>query len=172
MFYARIPRHIEDGHIGLRLLRFSDVSFLCNKLRDKDILATNGLSKTISSSWLSVWWWIKKTFTLVYCIKCDSKRIGFIGLYKLKLGKSAEMTLVIFDKDMRRIGYGSRAFTIFTKYLKDHYIVKKMVVRIKTDNLISISFWKKLGFREISIKNDDNNSEAVRVYIITAHYRL
>jgi len=171
MFYARIPRHIEDGHIGLRQLRFSDVSFLCDGLRGKEILANNGLSKTISSSWLSVWWWIKKTFTLIYCIKCDSKRIGFIGLYNLKLGKSAEMTLVIFEKNFRRLGYGTTAFTIFAKYLKGHSIAENIIVRIKTSNTVSISFWQKLGFKEISRKNDDNNSGAVRVYIITAHYR-
>jgi RimJ/RimL family protein N-acetyltransferase len=154
MFYTRIPRHIEYAQIGLRQLRFSDIPFLCDRLRGKEIFATNGLSKQISLSWLSVWWWIRKTFTLIYCIKCDSKRIGFIGLYNLKLGESAEMTLVIFDKDMRRLGYGSKVFTAFTNYLKDHYIVKKIVVRIKTDNLVSISFWQKLGFRELNVIND------------------
>jgi ribosomal protein S18 acetylase RimI-like enzyme len=150
MFYTRIPRHIEYAQIGLRQLRFSDIPFLCDGLRDKEILATNGLSKQISLSWLSVWWWIKKTFTLIYCIKCDSKRIGFIGLYNLKLGKSAEMTLVIFDKDMRRAGYGSKAFNIFAQNLKKHSIAEKIIVKVRIDNNISISFWQKLGFKELN----------------------
>ena len=141
MFYTRIPRYIEYAQIGLRQLRFSDIPFLCDGLRDKEILATNGLSKQIFSSWLSVWWWVKKTFTLIYCIKCDSKRIGFIGLYNLKLGKSAEMTLVIFDRDMRRVGYGSKAFNIFAQNLKKHSIAEKIIVKVRIDNNISISFW-------------------------------
>jgi RimJ/RimL family protein N-acetyltransferase len=154
MFYTRIPRHIEYAEIGLRQLRFSDIPFVFDGLRDKEILATNGLSKQTSLSWLSVWWWIKKTFPLIYCIKCDTRRIGFIALYNLKLGESAEMTLVILDKKMRRLGYGSKVFITFANYLKVHYIVKKIVVRIKTDNLISIAFWQKLGFRELNVVND------------------
>ena len=150
MFYSRILRHIEYAQIGLRQLRFSDIPFLCDGLRDKEILATNGLSKQISLSWLSVWWWIKKTFTLIYCINCDSKRIGFIGLYNLKLGKSSEMTLVIFDKDMRRVGYGSKAFNIFAQNLKKHSIAEKIIVKVRIDNNISISFWQKLGFKELN----------------------
>ena len=150
MFYTRIPRHIEYAQIGLRRLRFSDIPFLCDGLRDKEILATNGLSKQIPLSWLSFWWWIKKTFTLIYCIKCDSKRIGFIGLYNLKLGKSAEMTLVILDKNMRRLGYGSKAFNIFAQNLQRHSVIEKILIKVKTDNHSALSFWRKVGFLEIN----------------------
>ena len=150
MLYTRIPRHIEYARIGLRQLRFSDIPFLWDGLRDKEILATNGLSKQIFSSWLSVWWWVKKTFTLIYCIKCDSKRIGFIGLYNLKLGKSAEMTLAILDKNMRRLGYGSKAFNIFAQNLQRHSVIEKILIKVKTDNHSALSFWRKVGFLEIN----------------------
>lgn len=153
MFYARIPRYIEDGHIGLRLLRLFDVPFLFNGFKDQEILAANGLTNPISSSWLSVWWWIKKTFTLIYCIKCDSKRIGFIGLYNLKLGQSAEMTLVIFDKDKRRKGNGTKAFHIFTQNLKRCDMIEKITVKVKEDNYASIAFWTGLGFKDMHSLN-------------------
>jgi RimJ/RimL family protein N-acetyltransferase len=84
-------------------------------------------------------------------IECGSKRIGFIGLYDLRLGESAEMTLVIFDKNIRRHGYGSRVFRIFTQNLKKISLLKRIMVRVKTDNSISTSFWQKLGFRELHV---------------------
>jgi RimJ/RimL family protein N-acetyltransferase len=148
-----MPRCMKDNNFKLRVFGIFDVPFLCEGLRDKEILTANGLSKQISSSWLSVWWWIKKTFAIIYCIECDSKRIGFISLYDLRLDKSAEMTLVIFDKNIRRHGYGSRAFRIFTQNLKKKSIVERIMVRVKTDNSISASFWHKLGFKELHVTN-------------------
>ena len=61
------------------------------------------------------------------------------------------MTLVIFKDQYRRHGYGSWAFAIFIKYLKEQHLVKQLIVRIETENDISISFWQKLGFRESQI---------------------
>jgi RimJ/RimL family protein N-acetyltransferase len=142
-----------DNSIKPRAFGISDVPFLCEGLRDKEILAFSGLSKPVFLSWLSLWWWIKKTFKIVYCIECDSKRIGFIGLYDLSLGKSAEMTLVIFDKNIRRHGYGGRAFRIFSRNLKKISLIERIIVRVKTDNSISASFWQKLGFRELHVAN-------------------
>ncbi len=144
---------MNDNNIKLRALGVSDVYFLCEGLKDKEIMAVSGLSKPMFLSWLSVWWWAKKTFKIIYCIECDSKRIGFIGLYDLRLGKSAEMTLVIFDKNIRRHGYGSRAFRIFTQNLKKNSIIERIMIRVKTDNSISASFWQKLGFRELLAAN-------------------
>jgi RimJ/RimL family protein N-acetyltransferase len=153
LFIAKMPRCMNNNNIKLRAFGISDVPFLCEGLRDKEILAVSGLSKPVFLSWLSVWWWIKKTFTIIYCIECDSKRIGFIGLHNMRLGKSAEMTLVIFDKNIRRHGYGSRAFRIFTQNLKKKSIVERIMVRVKTDNSISTSFWQKHGFRELNVTN-------------------
>ncbi|HED00217.1 MAG TPA: N-acetyltransferase [Proteobacteria bacterium] len=153
MFYAKIPRFIEDDSIRLRSLRIVDGPFLMDGLRDEDILLANGLSDPISSSWVFVWWWIKKTFMPAYCIECDAKRIGFVGLYNLKLGKSAEMALLIFDKHNRRLGYGRRAFNILAQNLRRYSIVERVIVSIKKDNSISISFCRKLGFKELYATN-------------------
>lgn len=150
MFYTKIPRYMKDDNFRLRPLRIFDGPFISNGLRDEVILKANGLNKPINSSWFFIWWWIRKTFMLAYCIECDSKRIGFIGLYNLRLGKSAEMTLVIFDKNNRRLGYGSRAFNILARNIKRNFLVETIIVKVKTDNHISASFWQKLGFKELN----------------------
>ncbi|MBI5025986.1 MAG: GNAT family N-acetyltransferase [Nitrospirae bacterium] len=154
MFCTKIPRFIEDGSIRLRPLRVFDGPFLMGGLKDEDILLANGLNKPIASSWFFIWWWIKKTFMPAYCIECASGRMGFIGLYNLMIGKSAEMSLVIFDRNNRRMGYGTRAFKLFAKSLQRHSVVERILIKIKADNPIALSFWKKLGFVETGILDD------------------
>lgn len=151
MFCARVPRHMEVDHVRLRTVRVFDGSFLCDGLRDKDVLAATGLSEPRSSSWLFVWWWIKKTFILAYCIECDSRRIGFIGLYDLRLGKSAEISLAIFDNDWRRHGHGTRAFSLLAQRLERGSIIERVLAQVRADNHSALSFCRRLGFVEIGI---------------------
>jgi RimJ/RimL family protein N-acetyltransferase len=153
MFCTRIPRFIEDGDIRLRPLRIIDANFLLKRFKNEGILFNSFRHKTPVPVLLSFWWWIKKTFIPAYCIECDSRQIGFIGLYNLIPGKSAEMSLVIFDKNNRRMGYGTRAFNICVKGMQRHFVVKEIIVRVKTDNYGALSFWKKLGFVETGIIN-------------------
>lgn len=112
------------------------------------------MSRLTDSSWFSVWWWIKKTYSYPFCIELDSRPIGFIGLYNLAFGKSADISLVIFDETFRRQGYGTRSFKLFTQSLRRHSVVEKTFITVKTDNLKALSFWKKLGFSETSMVND------------------
>ncbi|MBI1810404.1 MAG: GNAT family N-acetyltransferase [Nitrospirae bacterium] len=154
MFCAKTPRFIEDGRIRLRPLRVFDGPFLMGGLKDEDILSANGLNKHIASSWFFAWWWMKKTFMPAYCIECASGRIGFIGLYNLILGKSAEMTLVIFDRNNRRMGYGTMAFKLLAQCLQRHSLVKEIRAKVTVGNHGALSFWRKAGFVEIKTLND------------------
>jgi RimJ/RimL family protein N-acetyltransferase len=149
MFCARIPRHLDDGLIRLRPLRIFDGPFLYNGLREKHVSAANGLRKPLSSSWLSVWWWIKRTFVLAYFIECDSRRIGFIGLHNLRLGESAEISLAIFDSTLRHHGYGTRAFRLLAQRLQRGSIIERILAQVRADNHSALSFCNRLGFREI-----------------------
>ena len=154
MLYARFPRSMNDQNLRLRPLRIFDSPFMSNGLRDEIILKANGLSEPISSSWLSVWWWIKKTFLITYCIECDSRRIGFVGLHDLRLGEVVEASMVLFDKDVRRIGYGGRVVALLAENMKKHCIAKRVIARVKRDNYVSLSFVRKLGFVEEGISDN------------------
>lgn len=159
---------MQDGDLRLRPLRMFDSPFILRGLNEQVILKASGLSKPIASLWFFVWWWMKKTFTPAYCIECDSRRIGFIGLYNLIPGKSAEMSLVIFDKNNRRMGYGTRAFNIFAQGLKQSHLIGRVIVKIIIDNHAAISFYEKLGFEEsysvdgIRIMSKDLDSASMR----------
>ncbi len=153
MLFLKIPGYMEDGNLRLRPLRIYDGPFIFRGLNDEAILKASGLSRPIVSSWFFVWWWMKKTFTPAYLIECDLKQVGFIGLYNLIIGKSAEMSLIIFDKNNRQIGYGTRAFNIYAQSMKRHSVVKEIFVNVKADNHNALSFWRKLGFVEVGIIN-------------------
>jgi ribosomal protein S18 acetylase RimI-like enzyme len=144
---------MKDGNLRLRLLRISDGPFILRGLNDEAILKASGLSGPIASAWFFVWWWMRKTFTPAYCIEYLSKQIGFIGLYNLMIGKSAEMALIIFDKNNRRLGYGTQAFNICAQGLQRHSLVTEILVNVNADNHAALSFWRKLGFVEVHISN-------------------
>ena len=127
-------------------MRILDFRAINNGLRNKDILRSGGMIKPLFRSWFLVWWWLKRTYAVLYCIEVDSVCIGLIGLYNMQSDRSAEMTLVIFDSHNRGLGYGSRAFDMFSEMLKKYFL--RIKVRVAMDNHLSTAFWEKLGFRE------------------------
>ncbi|HXX57363.1 MAG TPA: GNAT family N-acetyltransferase [Thermodesulfovibrionales bacterium] len=147
MFYGRFPRKMNDAGISLRPLRLRDCPFLQRNLRDADILSADGLELPATRSWVSLWWWLKKTYALSFVIRLDSRRIGFIGICNLMLGESAEMSLVICGRTERHRGYGSRAFSLIEENLNRHHLTEKILVRVRRDNHEALSFWRKCGFQ-------------------------
>jgi RimJ/RimL family protein N-acetyltransferase len=149
MFYARIPRYMTTFPMRLRPVRILDGPFLSEGFKREDVLHVNNLKKPIYSSWLPVWWWMKRTFFCAYCILVDSRRIGFIGLYNLKFRKSVEIGLFIFEKNMRHLGYGSKAFNLLAQNFKRFSFVEEITAKVKLDNQVAISFCQRNGFEEL-----------------------
>jgi ribosomal protein S18 acetylase RimI-like enzyme len=145
--FLRVPACMEDGVIRLRPLTIFDGCIISNSFKNGDILRSGGPAEPISKSWLSLWWWLKRTYVLLYCIEAGSEIIGFIGLYNLSRDRSAELSLGIFDSRNRRLGYGTKAFNLLTQNLKRY--PREIRVRVRTDNQTAISFWSKLGFKEV-----------------------
>jgi ribosomal protein S18 acetylase RimI-like enzyme len=148
MFRVHITRPLKENDISLRPVRIFDAAFLHSGFSSRDFLEANGLSKPIASSWFPTWWWLRRTFVFAYCIVADGKRAGFLGMHTLRPGESAELSLSIFEEEMRRKGYGSRAFHLFVRNLEKHFFIKMLLVRVRKDNFMALSFWKKLGFGE------------------------
>jgi len=149
LLHVRIHRPLTEDNIRLRPVRIFDARFMHSGFASDDFLAANGLTRPITSSWFLMWWWIRKTFVFSYCILVNGKPAGFIGLHNMQPCASAEISAALFEKDMRRKGYGSKAFHLLVHGLYKHQLAKTIVVRVGKDNLISLLFWKKLGFEEI-----------------------
>ncbi len=144
----RVRRSLGEGRLVLKPLRITDGPFMSKGFRNTDILRANVSGAVPLHSWIDVWWWLRKTYPLLYCIRADSKRIGFIGLFDIVSGESGEASLAIFNSADRRRGHGSTAFRVFSENLREYSLVKRIFVRIREDKCTARLFWSKLGFEE------------------------
>jgi RimJ/RimL family protein N-acetyltransferase len=155
---------MDDGLVRLRPLRISDIPFMHSKLQDNDILKAIGLSRAFTGSWIYLWWCLRKTLVFRYAIESDSRLIGFMGLYYLSPGRSIELTLAIPDEKSRRLGYGTRTFTLISQALERYSSVETLIVKVKPDNETALSFWSKLGFK----KQDDQSSMQIMTITVNS----
>jgi RimJ/RimL family protein N-acetyltransferase len=148
IFYGSIPARMEMGNIRLRPLRISDGAFLKSGFSEEENLRASGLSTPVSASGAAIRRWIKKTYDLAWCIEIDSLPAGFAGVCRLRPGESAEAGLMLFDKALRRRGYGRSVFVMISEALTVSAGIKKLAVRVLKNNLAALSFWKGIGFAD------------------------
>ncbi len=139
---------MEMGNVRLRPLRISDGAFLKSGFSEEENLRASGLSSPVSASGTAIRRWIKNTYDLAWCIEIDSLPAGFAGVRRLRPGESAEAGLMLFDKALRRRGYGRIVFLMVSETLAVSAGVKKLAVRVLENNLAALSFWRGLGFED------------------------
>lgn len=144
MLLARMPRYMREDDLRVRPLRISDAGPLGGWLQENGIFGPAPGPAPLAR--LLTWWWTRRRFTVSFCIEAASRPVGFIGFYAMRLGDSAEITLVIFDRTMRRRGYGSRAFRLVERNLRRHSVVKRIRARVRPDDRAALAFWRGLGF--------------------------
>jgi ribosomal protein S18 acetylase RimI-like enzyme len=150
MSYFVFPRSLRDHNLRLRPLRIRDGRFIAAGLADAAILRACGMSDAPAASWVSLVWWMRRTYPLAFCIELDGRRIGFLGLYRLHPGKSASLSLAIFDETCRNRGYGTRALTVIVKYVRKCRLARCLDVDVMQGNPGALNFWNKAGFSEAS----------------------
>ncbi len=148
MIYFVFPRSLRDSNLRLRPLRATDGRFVAAGLADAAIVRACGMSKPPTASWFSLMWWIRRTYPLRFCIELDACRIGFLGLYRFHPGRSASLSLAIFDEMCRHRGYGTGALNLFMRHLVKCRLLERLAVDVLQENPRSVNFWKKAGFRE------------------------
>lgn len=153
MFFSVMPLHIEAEGLILRIARLSDCYSFSAVFDQRPHTDERSFYNFFFKSPLFTWWWLRKTFSVVYCIEYDLKLIGFIGLYELQLRKSAHLSLFLFDENFRRRGLGTRAFTSFKNAVQCYSIAEELKVAVKRDHYESLSFWSKMGFQELHSDN-------------------
>lgn len=92
---------------------------------------------------------LKRVFPLAYAIEKESRVVGFIGLYDIRAGRSAEMSLWIEEGERRR-GTGTKAADLLSGASGSAGLVRELIVKIDPDNNASSSFWRQCGFRRVS----------------------
>lgn len=148
-FFFAAVRSLENDGVRLRPLRITDIPIIRKGLQDAEVSESTGHGKPRLPARLALWWWLKKRYRIFFSIEVESKCIGIIGLYDLKPCESAKVSLLLFDKTMRRRGYGSRTCTAIAAHLRQTSLVKRLIAEVEGNNQPSLCFWKKLGFHEI-----------------------
>jgi RimJ/RimL family protein N-acetyltransferase len=154
MMIAHLPACIKDRDVRLRHVRISDGPGISELLEHDDILTSSGINTPRRTQWLFFYCWLRKTFFAAYFIELKKEKIGFIGLYNLAPGESAEISLIVFDPSFRRRGYGTLAFKMLSQNPFTAAFANTFIVRVRTDNEPARSFWRKLGFETVRVEGD------------------
>jgi ribosomal protein S18 acetylase RimI-like enzyme len=146
MLVTALPRYIHDGDILLRPMRVWDGPFVSIILQRGDILKSSGVRKLRTTPWFLLYLWLRRTFFAAYCIERNARTIGFIGIYNLVPGRSAEISLAIFDPADRRKRAGSRACQALCRSFFSSALGNTLIARVRNDNAAARGFWSRLGF--------------------------
>ena len=148
---ARFKGRMEDRDLALRLYRFSDLIALCSLCKPEVFLAASGVRLQVFNSLASFWRWVRTTFQATYVIEVEEsdnahRIIGFVGIYKIELGQSLWLSLVLFDPKDRKRGYGQRTLQLLLSSLEENRIVKRVCGEVLANNNASLRLLEKLGF--------------------------
>jgi RimJ/RimL family protein N-acetyltransferase len=148
---GRFRTHMEESGLALRLYRPGDLTALRSLCKKEVFLAASGVRLKAFSSLMSFWAWMHTTFQVFYVIEVEESNnahriIGFVGIYKIELGESLWVSLVLFDAKDRGQGYGQRALELLITSLQEDRIVKRVCGEILAGNTGSLRLLEKLGF--------------------------
>ncbi len=141
--FAIIPRTIGHGPIRLRRLSIADVAPFTRRFEKPPI--SEGRHPALLS-YLLTWYWFKKNYPLAYCILLHGNIVGFIGVSAFVPKETGEISLVIFDEEMRHKGIGTTAFKLLKEDIRRRRLLKTLYAMVKQGNRSGMKFWKKMGF--------------------------
>ena len=161
--------------IYLRKLKIDDLDYLNSVENDKSFwkysfqnqhYSDDELLQFIHTSQLP----IEQTnqIRFVICKNETDEQIGFIDLFEIDFTKSqAGISILISDTQNRSRGYGKLSIKKIIKFAKEDLNIKNLYCNISIDNILSLNFFKSVGFKEISKNNNlyvssmDNHHESI-----------
>ncbi|MCO7126893.1 GNAT family N-acetyltransferase [Sporolactobacillus shoreicorticis] len=132
------------GQIG------TETDFLTFRFGEELQLSTAKLEQSIESIYNR-----KNALNLV--AKCDGKIIGnlkFSGGTKTRTAHTGEFGITVL-KDYGGKGIGTRLLSKFIEWSRDSKLIRKINLRVRTDNEKAIHLYKKFGFVEEGIIKRD-----------------
>ncbi len=149
---VRFKPILTDKELRLRIFRLWDLTRLATRFEPEVILRSAGREGRPFRSLFSFHHWLKTTFTLLYLIEIrvhGKRRIaGFVGFYALRPTKAClSMSLVIFDADDRRRGYGTRVVRLVCDFLGYETGIERVFVEVAKQNHAALSFFQACSFR-------------------------
>lgn len=76
--------------------------------------------------------------------------IGMIGLYGINwIHRTCEIGLYIGNRDAQKKGYAQEAYKLIENYAIEYLNLRKINLKVVSDNQAAVGLWKKLGFEKI-----------------------
>jgi RimJ/RimL family protein N-acetyltransferase len=83
------------------------------------------------------------------CYECSRKFIGICGLHGLRdIYHSAELRILIFDKDAIGKGIGTEACRMLVEYGFNRLNLHRIWLGVNADNKLAVNCYKKVGFKQ------------------------
>ena len=80
--------------------------------------------------------------------------IGFVGLYNLEIGRRVYLSVVLFDPEDRRQGYGRQVLTLLFNFFKEAAVAKEVRAEVFRSNVASLAFFQTVGFEVLADQGD------------------
>ncbi len=104
----------------------------------------------------------------VICKAETDEPLGFIDLFEINFTKSqAGISILISNSENRSKGYGKLSVNKISEYARNELKIRKLYCNISRNNILSLNFFKSIGFKEISknsnlyVSSIENNHESV-----------
>jgi len=139
--------YLENKDIYLRFAEYEDIEDLFEWRNDQDTKKASFNSNEIDIKEHKKWF--KESFINpkrnIFII-CD-KQCNKLGQIRFdKKGDSAEVDITINPK-YRSQGIGTLTLNKYSKYYLNNFTVKRLIARVKTNNIPSLNTFEKAGFK-------------------------
>ena len=94
---------------------------------------------------------IENSNNLCYCLNLEGKTIGY--LIAMLAIDSADILNIGIDPEFQRKGHGTALFKYLIEELRKRHI-GEILLEVRVGNKSAIQFYKKQGFKEISVRKD------------------
>ena len=97
----------------------------------------------------------------------DDKSVGMVGLYDIDwISRSCEIGVYVGEQSMQGNGYASEACKLIERYAFDILNIRKIKLKVVSENFKALNMWKKLGYVQVGEYKDDRYIEGKYYNII------
>ena len=104
----------------------------------------------------------------IICKSDTHEPLGFIDLFEINFIKSqAGISILISNSKNRSKGYGKLSVKKISEYARNELKIKNLYCNIYKDNVLSLNFFKSVGFKQISknsnlyVSSTENNHQSI-----------
>lgn len=139
---AAIPRRLSARGTALAPVRWRDLGF---------VGAAPGLlpaGRRLPPRSFGTWLAVRCTLRPAWVVWAGPERIGVAGLYGLRPGTEAYLSLWL-DPTHRGRGHGTRAFRLLCEALGTRAAVRRVLAEVATDNAACLGALRRAGFEPV-----------------------